>query len=184
MMTRIPPIDPKTATGRAKELLDGVHRALGMTPNLLRTMAQAPAVLDAHLTLGRVLGSGTLSPKTREAIALATAGANGCAYCASAHAAISQRMQVPREEIDAHLAAHSSDPKLAALLGFALAVVTRRGRVSDAELAAARAGGATDGELLEVVANVAANTLTNYVNHVAGTEIDFPPVDPSPHRAG
>ena len=34
--------------------------------------------------------------------------------------------------------------------------------------------GFTDGDLAEVVANVALNIFTNYFNHVAETDIDFP----------
>ncbi len=44
-MPRIDPIDPAQAQGKAKALLDGVQKALGMTPNLMRTMARSPAVL-------------------------------------------------------------------------------------------------------------------------------------------
>jgi hypothetical protein len=31
--------------------------------------------------------------------------------------------------------------------------------------------------MMEIVANVAANTLTNYANELAGSEIDFPVVE-------
>ena len=68
----------------------------------------------------------------------------------------------------------STDPKLAAILAFARAVVAKRGWVSDAELAAARAAGLGDTEVTEIVAIVVGNILTNYFNHVAGTEVDFP----------
>ena len=49
------------------------------------------------------------------------------------------------------------------------------GRYHDAECLITPAG-ITDGEVIEVTANVALNILTNYVNHVAETVVDFPPV--------
>jgi len=177
-MPRIQAIDPATATGRTQELLDGVQRRLGATPNLLRTMANQPAVLDAYLRVGEALGTGRFDAKTREAIALAVAGANGCDYCASAHAAISKGLKVDRSDIDSHLAGRSRNPKLQALLTFARAVVAKRGAVTDADLAAVRAVGHDNGAIVETVANVAVNILTNYLNHVAETEIDFPVVRP------
>ncbi|MCT8331658.1 carboxymuconolactone decarboxylase family protein [Albidovulum sediminis] len=183
-MSRISPVDPATATGRAKDLLDGVRKSIGMTPNLMRVMAQEPAVLDTYLQIGAALGKGSFDAPTREAIALATAGANACGYCASAHVAISKGMKVPHDEILARLGGSSSDSKLAALLAFARNIVATRGEVADADLAAVRAAGATDGEIVETVANVVANILTNYINHVARTEIDFPQIDPSVHRVG
>lgn len=61
---------------------------------------------------------------------------------------------------------------------FAAAVVRERGHVSDADVAAVKAAGFDDAELVEIVLHVALNTLTNYVNEVALTEIDFPAVTP------
>jgi uncharacterized peroxidase-related enzyme len=181
-MSRIPALDPAAATGRARELLEAVKQSLGVTPNLMRVMAQEPAVLDAYLQLGQALGKGSFNQSTRHAIALATAGANACGYCASAHAAISIGLKVPQDEIASRLAGRSSDPKLEALLKFSRQVVATRGEVSGADIAAVRSAGASDGEIVETVANVAANLLTNYINHVAQTVIDFPEVDPSAHR--
>ncbi len=86
-MPRIDPIDPAQAQGKAKALLDGVQKALGMTPNLMRTMARSPAVLEAYLGFGKALGGGSLSAQIREQIAVAVSGANSCEYCVSAHTA-------------------------------------------------------------------------------------------------
>lgn len=181
-MSRIQALDPNATNGRARDLLDGVQNKLGITPNLMRVMANQPAVLDAYLQVGDALGKGSFDHRTREAIALAVAGANDCGYCASAHSAISKGLKVDEAEIQARLAGRSSDPKLAAALSFARTIVARRGEVGDADVAAVRAAGYGDGEIVEIVANVAANILTNYLNHVAATEIDFPRVDSSAHR--
>lgn len=176
-MSRIPPIDPNTATGDAKQLLDSVQKKLGMTPNVIRTIANAPAALKAYLGINEALATGSFDAKTREAFALAVAGANGCEYCASAHTAISKGLKVDDEEIDRRLGGHSSDPALDAALVFARTVVEKRGFVSDNDIAAVRAAGHDDSAISEILANVVANIFTNYVNHVAETEIDFPKVD-------
>jgi alkylhydroperoxidase family enzyme len=59
---------------------------------------------------------------------------------------------------------------------FAASIVTARGHVSDADLSAVRAAGFSDADIVEIVLNVALNTLTNYVNEVAKTDVDFPVV--------
>ena len=69
-MTRISPLDPGQAQGKSKVLLDGVQKSLGMTPNLLRTLAHSPAALQAYLDVGKALSSARLDAKSREAIAL------------------------------------------------------------------------------------------------------------------
>lgn len=175
-MPRIQAIDPAQAAGRARELLDGVRKKLGATPNVMRTMANQPAVLDAYLKFGEALAQGGFDARTREAIALATAGANGCDYCAAAHSAISKSLKVGPAEIESRLAGRSADPKLQAALAFTRAIVAKRGMVSDSDIDALRQAGHDDGAVVEIIAHVALNTLTNYLNHVARTEIDFPAV--------
>jgi len=175
-MSRLNSVNPDTATGPAAELLGAVKDNMGMVPNLTKVMANQPAVLAAFLGLGDALSKGSFDPKTREAIALTVAGANACDYCASAHSAVSQSLKVEQSEIDLRLEGSSADAKLAALLSFASAIVEKRGLVSDADIAAVRNAGYDDGAIAEVTAQVAANIFTNYINHVAQTDIDFPVV--------
>ena len=69
-MSRIPQINPESATGRAKELLDAVKGKLGLVPNMTRAMANSPAVLDGYLSLSGSLSKGNLSAKQREQMLL------------------------------------------------------------------------------------------------------------------
>ncbi len=50
-MTRLPTIDPATATGAAGELLARTHQTLGLTPNMTKVMANSPALLKGYLDL-------------------------------------------------------------------------------------------------------------------------------------
>jgi uncharacterized peroxidase-related enzyme len=172
----IPAIDPKTTEGKTKDLLDGVNAMLGVTPNLFRVTANAPAALEALVGMYGATAKGKLDARTREAIALAVAQANGCDYCLSAHTALGKGAGLSREEMDRARDATSGDAKTAAILRFARTIVAERGKVSAGELAAFRVAGGTDGEAIEIVANVVLNVFTNYVNLVADTEIDFPVV--------
>ncbi|MBY0506815.1 MAG: carboxymuconolactone decarboxylase family protein [Bryobacteraceae bacterium] len=175
-MQRLTSVNPAEATGKAKQLLDGVQAKLGMTPNLMKTLATAPAALEAYLSFSGALGTGTLDAKLREQIALTVAQANACEYCLSAHSTIGKMVGLKPEEIAASRQAHSSDPKREAGLKFAQTVVVARGEVSDDALTLVRGAGYSDGEITEIVANVAINIFTNYFNHVARTDVDFPRV--------
>jgi uncharacterized peroxidase-related enzyme len=175
-MARLNPVDKGTATGKTKDLLDQVEKKLGFVPNMLRTMAVSPAVLEGYLGLSGALAGGALSPKLREQIALAVAEANGCQYCVSAHTAIGKRLGVTSAELEASRDGASSDPKLEAALGFARALIERRGDVTDADIAKVREAGWSDAEVSEIVAHVALNVFTNYFNMTANTEIDFPKI--------
>jgi alkylhydroperoxidase family enzyme len=73
-------------------------------------------------------------------------------------------------------AGHSDDPKTAAALAFALKLVEHRGQVADADIADLRAAGFDDGQIVEIIAHVALNLFTNYVNIALDVPVDFPRV--------
>jgi uncharacterized peroxidase-related enzyme len=173
-MERITPVDPATAQGKAKELLDAVKAKLGLVPNMTRAMAVSPAVLEAYLGINGALAHGVLPPKVREQLALGVGQANECDYCVSAHSAIGKRVGLTEQAVLDSRRGHSADPKTDALLRFARVLVEKRGLVTDTDVAAVRATGGGDAEIAEVVAHVGLNTFTNYFNNVAATTIDFP----------
>jgi len=159
-------------------LLDAVKKQLGVVPNLMKLVGNSPAALEGYLSLNNALGKGSLESKTRERIALAIAEFNGCSYCLSAHTYLGKNVaKLDDAEIAANRNGHSSDPKAAAAVKFAVHVALERGHVSDADLAAVKAAGYSNAEIVEIVLHVALNTLTNYINEVAQTAIDFPKVD-------
>ena len=178
-MTRIQALEPADASPKAQELLAAVKAKIGMTPNMMKTMAQSAAVLEGYLGLSGALGSGALTPRLREQVALAVGQANGCEYCLSAHSAIGKMVGLKPEDIAASRRATSSDAKTAVALRFVQELVVHRGVVDDNALRTVRAAGFNDAEIVELVANVALNIFTNYINHVAGTDVDFPKVDVS-----
>jgi uncharacterized peroxidase-related enzyme len=173
-MSRISPVDPAKAEGKARDLLAAVHKALGVTPNVFRVAAQSPATLEGLLNLNGALAGGTLDAKIREAIALAVAQQNGCDYCLSAHVVLGKRAGLSEADITLARQGSASEGKAAAAVGLAKAVVQRRGMVSEGEIAEAGRAGLSEAEIVEVVGNVVVNIFTNYLNHVARTEVDFP----------
>lgn len=173
----------ETSPERARPLLEAVQKQLGSVPNLFRVVANSPAALEGYLGLNFALAKGALPAATRERIALAVAELNGCEYCLAAHSYIGSHMaKLSDDEIRRAREGGSADAKADAAVRFAVAVARNRGRVDDAALEAARAAGHGDAELVEIVAHVALNVLTNYVNNAAGTEVDFPKVR-APARA-
>jgi AhpD family alkylhydroperoxidase len=180
-MSRIEPVDYSGAEGRPKELLDAVNGLLGATPNMTTTMARS-AVLDGWLGLSGALRKGSISAANGERIALGVAEANECAYCLSVHSYLGANVvKLDPEELEQARRFQSSDPKVAAILAFAEAVVRTKGGVSDSDGQAAREAGLTDAELSDVVGHVAVNVLTNYFNRAFDVELDFPLVEPHQH---
>ncbi len=162
-------VDPATAS-----ILNQVQAKLGAVPNMFLTLAHSPVALNAYMKLADVAGTGKLSAKQREQIALTVGEANQCTYCVAAHGVIGKMVGLNPSEISEARAATSVDAKTQAALTLAAQIVQRRGHIGTSELASFKAAGFADSDVLEVLVNVVLNILTNYTNHIAGTEIDFP----------
>lgn len=177
-MNRIAQLDPSQATGKTQQLFNGVQAKLGVVPNLFRVVGNSPAALEAYLGFSSALSNGVINTRVREQIALAVAETNLCGYCLSAHAFIGGKVGLTDKDIaDARRAIAAGD-KTDAILKLARNIVVQRGELADTDLQAARQSGLNDAEIVEVVANVALNLFTNYVNHIARTVVDFPEVKP------
>ena len=177
MSTRIETLNPETTTGESKELFNAVQKKLGFIPNLIKVFGNSPATLKTYLSLGELAASGNFSNKYREQLALAIAETNACNYCLSAHTAIGKMNGLTEEQTEQSRQGLANDTKAQAGLQFAQTVTANRGQVSNDAIKAVKAAGYNDGDILEIVLNVVSNTLTNYVNHIAQTEVDFPSVE-------
>lgn len=177
-MTRIPTPATIEATPKGSQaLLQAVNKQLGVVPNLFRMVATSPAALEGYLGMSGALSRGALPAPTRERIALAVAEFNACQYCLSAHSYLGRNVaKLDDAEINANRLGRSIDPKANAAVHFATTVAQLRGHVGAEDLAAVRAAGYSDAQLIEIVQHVALNVWTNYINSVAQTEIDFPVV--------
>ncbi|MFO0618532.1 MAG: carboxymuconolactone decarboxylase family protein [Polyangiaceae bacterium] len=154
-----------------------MQKQLGTVPNLFRVVGNSPAGLEGFLGLSGALAKGRLDVKTRNRIAMLVAEQNACDYCLSAHTYLGKNIaKLDEAELTANREAGSADSKAAAALRFAGRVVKERGHVTDADFAAVKAAGFDDAQVIEIVLHVVLNTLTNYVNSVAATDIDFPVV--------
>jgi uncharacterized peroxidase-related enzyme len=159
----------------SRPALRAVDQQLGFTPNSFKLLSLSPAALSGVVALQGALGR-TIDARTRDIVALVVSQANECGYCLSAHSqTAAQFNHATAEEIALARHGRSADPKRQAAGTFARRVVEERGKVTDADLEAVRKAGYSDRQVVELVALVAQFQLTNFMNNVADTDIDFPP---------
>ena len=169
-MTRITALSLDQAPAGSRAALEGVQKGLGFIPNAFKTLAHSPAALNGYLGLAQALGKSSLSAAEREVVALATSEINGCDYCLAAHTFFATKAGLSDEAIG-----KARTDTLSAVAALAHQITESRGQLSDAQITAAREAGLTDSKIVEVVAQVTLLTLTNYLNNIAATDIDFPP---------
>ncbi|WP_332852042.1 carboxymuconolactone decarboxylase family protein [Duganella sp. S19_KUP01_CR8] len=175
-MNRIPLVTPADTTGERQQLLAQIHGAFGATPNMFKAVANSTAALKSMWGSFGALGGGVIDAKLGEQIAVAIADRNACDYCLAAHTALGRKAGASSEEMSAAQAGQSTDPKTAAALRFAIAVVSNRAQIDDEDVEALRIAGFNDEAIVEIMAHVALNLFTNYVNVAFQVPVDFPAV--------
>ncbi|WP_313918850.1 carboxymuconolactone decarboxylase family protein [Tahibacter sp.] len=175
-MTRVALVNPSTTTGDNRVLLDQIHSAFGATPNMFRAVANSPAALQSLWGSFGALGKGVLPVKLGEQIAVAVADRNACDYCLAAHTALGRKAGASAEEMAAAQSGESADAPTAAALRFAVKLVDERGQVSDTDVQDLREAGFQDEQIVEILAHVALNLFTNYVNVAFAVPVDFPAI--------
>lgn len=161
----------------SRPLLNAVNAQFGVIPNFFRLLAVSPDAMEGVMGLYAALGR-TLDARTREGIAIAVAEVNGCNYCLSAHSYIAAHVaKSGPAEIIANRHGGSLDARSDVAIRFARKLASTRGKVADTDVEAVRKAGFSDAQLIDLIANVAINMLSNFTNNVAETEIDFPLVE-------
>lgn len=162
-----------TAPDSSKALLEGAKNAYSFVPNLLGTMAEAPAVLEGYMTLSSIFDKTSFSETERQIILMTNNRLNGCLYCMAAHTTISQMVNVPADVIEAlRNDTPIADVKLEALRTFAAAINETRGWPTEEQLDAFILAGYSQQNVLEVILGTSLKVMSNYTNHITETDLD------------
>ncbi len=162
------------ASDQSKEIFEAMESKMGMVPNVYATIGNSAPALQATLSLGETLRKGEFSGKEIEAVALAVAQANECGYCLAAHTAVGKSQGFSEDETVALRNGEIKDEKLKALTELAKAITASRGYPKQDLVDNFFEVGYSKAALAELIVLVGLNTITNYTNHIAETEIDFP----------
>lgn len=172
-MSELPLHSIETAPAAAKPLLEKAQKNYGFVPNLLGVMSNAPALLEAYMTLSGIFGKTSLSPTEQQVVTMTVARLNDCHYCIAAHTTVAQMSNVSSDVLDG-LRSNTplADAKLEALRQFTIKVVEKKGWVDAADQKALTDAGYDAAVALEVVVGTALKALSNYTNHIADTPVD------------
>jgi uncharacterized peroxidase-related enzyme len=173
-MLRLNPIEESQGGDEMQRILDLSQMTFEEAPNFLKVLAHSLPTLRAYGAAEKSLLNGHLTARFREQIALAVAEINSSNYCLVAHANAAKEAGLTEEEIHLARRATASEAKEEALLRFTQEVVLQRGKISDEDFCAVVKAGFSQAEVVEIIANIALNIFTNYLNLVAKTEVNFP----------
>lgn len=157
----------------AEEVFAGVEKRFGFVPNVIREMAKSPAVARVYLGGQEALAAASLSPREQQAVQLAISAYNGCDYCRAAHGMGARMAGVAPEDVQAiERGGLPQEPRLRSLVSTTLLILEKRGGLREAEIRGIESQGLDRAQIYEVIALIGLKTISNYVNHIAHTELD------------
>lgn len=170
-MSEFPIHTIEKAPASSVPLMQKLQEQAGFVPNLAATMAGAPALLEAFMTLRGLAARGPLSAAERELLSITVAGEIACGYCFAAHSTFAHKVGAAPDQIAAvRSGGPAGDTKQQALFRFARAAARREGaRAAARDLVRA---GYTREQVLEVLVAIAVPLLAGMVDCVAEVEVD------------
>lgn len=176
-MSRIRPVETTQMPKEAEPIVEKIEKAFGMVPNLFKTYANYPPLLEANWNkVKAMMMQGNLSRKAKESIAVLVSKDNSCAYCVSAHTAALKSIGISDDEIRAieqDLAGADFSTKEKALIDFARKANLEPLRISDTDFQFLRHTGASDAEIIEALGVMEIFTAFNKFLDSLQVDIDF-----------
>jgi alkylhydroperoxidase family enzyme len=127
-------VDAENEPDELKPVFDQLRRTRGRVPGMYRMLAQHPGVLTAHRAyFHAALDAGVMPRAFKERIVYKVVRLCGSAYSSGTHRGYALKHGATAEELDAIDRSEYStlEPRLAAALELAEAIVKNRGKVSD-----------------------------------------------------
>jgi alkylhydroperoxidase family enzyme len=163
----------ETAPEKSKPLLELFNNAIGFVPNLAGTVANSPVLANSLLGLFQNVHSGSFSEAEVQVLLLTNAVTNSSSWPVAFHTALALKQGLDPADVQAIRDRQlPKDKRYAALSGLAKKLIEKRGQLTDADVTVFLEAGFEKEHLLEVVAAVAASTITNYAGKITNPPLD------------
>ncbi|MGU7811467.1 carboxymuconolactone decarboxylase family protein [Burkholderia sp. AW49-1] len=164
-----------SAPAESKPVLEQLRKTFGMVPNIAAAMAASPVLINGFIGLFERVHASSLTEPQIQTLLLTNAVTNASEWPVAFHTALALKQGVRAADIDAIRRGDlPDDTELAALSAVARALIETRGHIAEADRRGFLDAGFSADQLLEVIAVVAASTITNYVGSVTRPVLEAP----------
>jgi alkylhydroperoxidase family enzyme len=165
----------ESAPERSRPALQQLQSAFGMIPNIAGAMATSPVLMNSLVGLFGNVHGGSFTEAQVQIVLLTDAVTNRSAWAVAFHTALAIKEGVDPADVEAIRKGRlPKDAKLAALSDLARTMIEKRGRLNDQDVDRFLAAGFSKDHLLEVIAAVAASTITNYTGSITKPPLEAP----------
>ena len=160
-------------SSRKEEILVTFRKKFGFIPNGYKEMARSLPILELFSAAETPLADGSFLQGEQAAIALSVAASNEDSYGMSLHAKHALELGVAKQDVEAiRELKEPGNLRLADLTNATWMLMAKKGRVSTEQLQWLEEVGLTRDMVYELVAIIARETASNYVNGIARTRVD------------
>ena len=172
-MTDFPVHTMDSAPEGSKPALQQLQSAFSMIPNIAGVMATSPVLINSLVDLFGHVHGGSFTEAQVQAVLLTDAVTNACTWAVAFHTALALKQGIDPADVQAIREGRlPKDSKLAALSALARTMIEKRGRLDDVDVDRFIAAGFGKDHALEVIAIVAASTITNYTGSITKTPLE------------
>jgi AhpD family alkylhydroperoxidase len=165
----------ESAPEQSKPALQNLQAAFGMIPNIAGAIATSPVLINSLVGLFQQVHGGSFTEAQIQTLLLTNAVTNACSWAVAFHTALALREGLDQADVDAIREGHApKDRQHAALSNLARTLIEKRGHLDDKDIDKFIDAGFSKDLLLEVIAVVAASTITNYTGSVAKPPVEAP----------
>jgi alkylhydroperoxidase family enzyme len=162
-----------TVPENSKPALQQLHQAFGVIPNLVGAIANSPKLINALVGIFQEVHSSSLTEAENQIVLLTDAVTNSSSYAVAFHTALAQQQGITAGDTAAIRERRlPQDKRFAALSALARTLIQKRGHLTGPELQSFLGAGFTQEQVLEVIAIVAASTITNYAGTIADPPLE------------
>jgi AhpD family alkylhydroperoxidase len=146
----------------------------GFVPNQIKVLNEhSPAAARMYIATMDLVEQGELADHEREAVILTVSRYNDCHYCTRTHAFLGREAGLSQEAIEAiHRGGLPEDARLRTLVQATRLLLDKRGWLDDDNQSSLQWEGIGKTELYEINTLIGLKIFSNYVNHIAQTEVD------------
>lgn len=174
-MTDFPIHTLKTAPEASRAALLSLESAFGFIPNIAAVMSTSPVLINCLAAVFGNVHGGRFSEQQIQILLLTNAVTNGCEWAVAFHTSLALQQGVSIEDVAAiRQGGFPGEPKAAALSRLARLLIETRGRIAETDSDAFLSAGFKENDLLEIIAVVAASTITNYTGSVTRPTLEAP----------
>ncbi|WP_211473942.1 carboxymuconolactone decarboxylase family protein [Collimonas humicola] len=157
----------ESAPAQSKPVLQQLQQAFGLIPNIAATMAASPVLINGFIGLFECVHASSLTEQQIQTVLLTNAITNASEWPVAFHTALALKEGVRLADVDAiRHGGLPGDVRLAALSALARTLIEKRGRLAESDQRRFLEAGFSSEQILEVIAVVAASTITNYTGSV------------------